>query len=401
MYNLKKNLVLSLLLPCVVLVGLLGCSGGGDKDKSVPVTGVTLPNTLFVQQGKQATLTACIQPINASNKKVSWNSDKPSIATISNGTVTAVGIGEATITVTAEDGGKKDTCAVTVTEFDPVEEAKRQAEFDKLSKDVNEDWTIVEVKQMPDFDNLPLEQGLGFGYTDTTHTARGYGYIVSSLVTDPMLKSELESYAKLKNFLSSFSWVHELRHGKNAPYATYSIIKAPKNLWRLLFLDETSAYLSSMMLFRKNMLEEYAKNPFGFSAWQYNQENGATENLAKNRMMDWYDEKNDFADLMSRVSLEEAALLIYGYYDMFADLFDKNASGAKSINNVFGQTNFIETRFDQEPFFQEALNWLFTYKVDGKDVNLWQIMGADARDATLKKLNDKMEEEYEKWSTGN
>lgn len=48
---------------------------------------------------------------------MTWKSDKPEIATVdANGKVTGVKAGEATITVTTEDGGKTATCKVTVSE---------------------------------------------------------------------------------------------------------------------------------------------------------------------------------------------------------------------------------------------------------------------------------------------
>ncbi|MGE5396047.1 MAG: CARDB domain-containing protein, partial [Chitinophagales bacterium] len=64
--------------------------------------------------GAPETLTATVQPENASNRNVSWESSNPEVATVYNGVVTPIGVGESTITVTAEDGGFTDTCEVTV-----------------------------------------------------------------------------------------------------------------------------------------------------------------------------------------------------------------------------------------------------------------------------------------------
>ncbi|MBQ0076855.1 MAG: Ig domain-containing protein [Bacteroidales bacterium] len=69
--------------------------------------------TLAVDE--QLTLTATILPENADNKDVTWKSDKESVATVTNGVVTAIAAGTATITVTTVDGAKTATCAVTVT----------------------------------------------------------------------------------------------------------------------------------------------------------------------------------------------------------------------------------------------------------------------------------------------
>ena len=87
------------------------------KPASVPVTGVKLnTETLELFTGNTATLTATVEPDNATNKNVTWSSDKPAVATVEGGTVTARGAGEATITVTTEDGEKTATCTVTVTD---------------------------------------------------------------------------------------------------------------------------------------------------------------------------------------------------------------------------------------------------------------------------------------------
>ena len=59
-------------------------------------------------------LTVTISPTNATNQNVSWSSDATSVAIISNGLITAVAVGTATITVTTADGNKKATCTVTV-----------------------------------------------------------------------------------------------------------------------------------------------------------------------------------------------------------------------------------------------------------------------------------------------
>ncbi len=86
-------------------------------NKTVAVTGVSLnTNSLSLEEGETKTLTATISPSNATNQNVSWESSDESVATVSNsGLVTAISEGEATITVTTEDGYKYDECDVTVT----------------------------------------------------------------------------------------------------------------------------------------------------------------------------------------------------------------------------------------------------------------------------------------------
>lgn len=78
-----------------------------------PVTGISLDQTeLTLDQGATATLTATVEPADAGDKTVTWTSSNESVATVTNGLVTAVGAGSATIT--AKAGDFEATCAVTV-----------------------------------------------------------------------------------------------------------------------------------------------------------------------------------------------------------------------------------------------------------------------------------------------
>lgn len=82
----------------------------------VAVTGVSMDKTtLKLEKGESETLTATINPEDATNKKVIWTSSKETVATVdATGKVTAVAPGEATITVTTKDGEYKATCTVIV-----------------------------------------------------------------------------------------------------------------------------------------------------------------------------------------------------------------------------------------------------------------------------------------------
>lgn len=77
-----------------------------------PCTGITLDrDTLTIARGETATLTATVEPAGTTDKVV-WSSADNGIATVENGIVTAVGLGETTITATC--GGKTATCKVIV-----------------------------------------------------------------------------------------------------------------------------------------------------------------------------------------------------------------------------------------------------------------------------------------------
>jgi len=86
---------------------------------TTPVSGVTLNKTsLNLKTGQTTQLTASIQPAGASEKGITWSSNKPAVATVSSsGLVTAKGKGTAVITVTTKDGSKTAKATITVTEL--------------------------------------------------------------------------------------------------------------------------------------------------------------------------------------------------------------------------------------------------------------------------------------------
>ena len=84
---------------------------------TVAVTGVTLAPTsatLTLGETETVTLIPTVLPGDATDKSVTWSSSDETVATVTDGVVTAVAAGEATITVTTTDGAKTATCAVTV-----------------------------------------------------------------------------------------------------------------------------------------------------------------------------------------------------------------------------------------------------------------------------------------------
>ena len=107
-------------LTLTVLSSIVGCTpkeepvNNNNNDKTeVPVSEISLDHTsLTIRVGETATLTATISPSNATSRIAIWTSSNISVATVDNGKVKAVAIGEATVTATA--GGKSATCSVTV-----------------------------------------------------------------------------------------------------------------------------------------------------------------------------------------------------------------------------------------------------------------------------------------------
>ncbi|MDE5571984.1 MAG: Ig-like domain-containing protein, partial [Prevotella sp.] len=73
-------------------------------------------NSITLYPGKKSQISANVLPKNAENKTLIWTTSDESIATVNaDGKVTAIAVGEATITATAADGsGVSATCQVTV-----------------------------------------------------------------------------------------------------------------------------------------------------------------------------------------------------------------------------------------------------------------------------------------------
>ena len=98
--------------------------------QNIPVTNLELnKDSLTLQEKGSDTLTAAVEPANATNKNVTWESSDTSIAKVdANGIVTAISAGSATITATAADGsGVSASCSVTVTHGNMVHTSKKVA----------------------------------------------------------------------------------------------------------------------------------------------------------------------------------------------------------------------------------------------------------------------------------
>ena len=97
-----------------------GWSAYADRIQCMPsqaiqLQGISLTPALNLSNGSTMALTPTFTPADATNKNVIWATSNSSIATVdSQGNVTAVGNGTATITVTTEDGGFTANCIVTV-----------------------------------------------------------------------------------------------------------------------------------------------------------------------------------------------------------------------------------------------------------------------------------------------
>ncbi|HBI61990.1 MAG TPA: hypothetical protein DDY31_12395, partial [Lachnospiraceae bacterium] len=85
------------------------------KEPVINVSSIFLsPSSLTMEIGEQKTIIPTVLPNNATDKTVVWKSENPSIATVENGIVKAVSLGNTSISATSTDGEIKAVCPVTV-----------------------------------------------------------------------------------------------------------------------------------------------------------------------------------------------------------------------------------------------------------------------------------------------
>ena len=119
----KKKTFKAILIPLVALLVVIAifygckkcedCNCEDNAPATVSVSNIKLNlQSLALTVGETATLEAEVSPENATDKSIKWKSDDESVATVSEGKVTAMKEGSATITAMA--GGKTADCRVTV-----------------------------------------------------------------------------------------------------------------------------------------------------------------------------------------------------------------------------------------------------------------------------------------------
>jgi len=164
---------------------------------NVAVEGVTIDrDTVTLREGETVTLTATVEPEDATDKTVMWKSDNTGIATVVDGVVTAEGAGTTTITATA--GAFSDTCEITVSAPGVI--------------------TAV--------DTEGLVLNTSFPYSDKTNAEGRWSNTLTSYVEEPTFYPELsvlvEGEAEYKNVPAT--WVCTTTYDGTSVGETYTFV---------------------------------------------------------------------------------------------------------------------------------------------------------------------------------
>lgn len=179
------------------------CQVTVTEEPAVTPTGISLnQSSMSLEKDAKGQLTATVTPSNADDKTVIWDSSNLNVVEVdSNGRVTAIDVGTATITATTADGKHSAKCTVTVTK--PVIRVtgitinKTALTLDKDqttqiiagTQPANADnTTIIWESNNPDVvtvDSNGTVKAVGYGVATITATTADGGYSKTCVVTVP------------------------------------------------------------------------------------------------------------------------------------------------------------------------------------------------------------------------
>lgn len=166
---------------------------GASNLKDIPVSSVTIEDKITLGINETYTLTYTVLPNNATNKNVTWSVENNEVVNITEeGLVTALTIGETTITVTTEDGNKTAICQVNI-----IEESIPVPTNIIVTPAINE--ALIEWESIESADSFYLEYKLleseWIRFTDITSNS----YTISDL------SANMEYQVRLKTVIDDFT----------------------------------------------------------------------------------------------------------------------------------------------------------------------------------------------------
>ena len=215
------------------------------KPKTVHVSGISLNKSeVSLHVDETEILTATITPANATDTSVLWESSNATIATVTGGKITALRVGSATITATANDGGQIASCEVYVT---PISVESVSLNYTQLSMLYGESKTLTAsvvphnatetgvIWQSSNASVVAVENGkltaTGYGSAVITVTTVDGGKtatcaveVIDDTITFKTLQVAADGetvYGKVSNATETFSFLKEIEEHGNAKYQVY------------------------------------------------------------------------------------------------------------------------------------------------------------------------------------
>ncbi|OPX86176.1 MAG: Thermophilic serine proteinase precursor [Pelotomaculum sp. PtaB.Bin104] len=167
-----------------LLVGETYCFSTGFSGTNTPVTAVELDfHKLKMLKNTSQVLSFYIDPPKAANQEVNWSSSKSTVASVdSSGKVTAKNTGSATITVTTQDGGKKDQCLVEVVNSFPVNDPGFGKQWGLDAINIVDAWDYIGATQQKPAIVAVIDTGIDTSHEDLVNriAPNGYNFIVDN-----------------------------------------------------------------------------------------------------------------------------------------------------------------------------------------------------------------------------
>ena len=143
------ELILSVFI--VALISFVSCE---KEEEFIKVTDISINiNSVIIVEGDTLMINAMVVPSNASNKNLSWSSSNDNIVTVDNsGLISAKNVGEATITVSTQDGNRSAVVSIKVIESwislsQNVIESSLNGGTYEVSLGSSSAWSIVSIPQ--------------------------------------------------------------------------------------------------------------------------------------------------------------------------------------------------------------------------------------------------------------
>lgn len=185
---------------------------------------VTLDSAeLVLVKGREKTLAATVSPAFAEEFEQAWTSSAPNVASVENGVVTALEMGEADITV--EVGGAKAVCHVTVK--DKVCEAHWQGE-QYIQEDGEPARGIVEIDGKSylfrEEDGIVQKNAENFAYGDFEYSTDETGVIIGVRVPEAVTSVPAQQFFGLKQLQKAEVGSHVTYLGANFVDAATGVV---------------------------------------------------------------------------------------------------------------------------------------------------------------------------------